>query len=108
MPCLRKYALNAARREVKSWRLEQLTHKRARMELDPRTSWFVLAWMRSKRPSSPTTKPCVSARAIGVDLRQRHRRSLANKKGSDLAMWDSVQRANKAGARFGGRVQLAD
>jgi len=36
-------ALDAARREVKRWRLEQLTHRRARTELDARTSWFVLA-----------------------------------------------------------------
>lgn len=31
-------ALDAARREVKRWRLEQLTHRRARAELDARTS----------------------------------------------------------------------
>ena len=56
-------ALNAARREVKSWRLEQLTHKRARTELDPRTSWFVLAWDAFQAPVFPydealAARPC--------------------------------------------------
>ncbi len=37
-------ALDAARREVKQWRLEQLTHRKARADLDPLTAWFVLAW----------------------------------------------------------------
>jgi putative DNA methylase len=35
------------------------------------------------------------ARAVGVDLDKDIVGSLANKKGSDLIMWDSVQRANK-------------
>jgi adenine-specific DNA methylase len=37
-------ALTAARREVKNWRLEQLTHRKARTDMDPVTAWFVLAW----------------------------------------------------------------
>jgi len=88
-------ALNAARREVKSWRLEQLTHKRARTELDPRTSWFVLAWDAFQAPVFPYDEALRLARAVGVDLDKDIVGSLANKKGSDLIMWDSVQRANK-------------
>jgi adenine-specific DNA methylase len=88
-------ALNAARREVKSWRLEQLTHKRARTELDPRTSWFVLAWDAFQAPVFPYDEALRLARAVGVDLDRDIVGSLADKKGSDLAMWDSVQRANK-------------
>jgi putative DNA methylase len=61
-------ALNAARREVKSWRLEQLTHKRARTELDPRTSWFVLAWDAFQAPIFPYDEALRLARAVGVDL----------------------------------------
>jgi putative DNA methylase len=89
-------ALNAARREVKSWRLEQLTHKRARTELDPRTSWFVLAWDAFQAPVFPYDEALRLARAVGVDIDNDIVGSLANKKGSDLVMWDSVQRANKA------------
>jgi adenine-specific DNA methylase len=88
-------ALNAARREVKSWRLEQLTHKRARTELDPRTSWFVLAWDAFQAPVFPYDEALRLARAVGVDLDKDIVGSLADKKGSDLTMWDSVQRANK-------------
>jgi putative DNA methylase len=43
-------ALDAARREVKRWRLEQLTHSKIREELDLATSWFVLAWDAFKAP----------------------------------------------------------
>lgn len=88
-------ALNAARREVKSWRLEQLTHKRARTELDPRTSWFVLAWDAFQAPVFPYDEALRLARAVGVDLEKDIVGSLAHKKGSDLTIWDSVQRANK-------------
>jgi putative DNA methylase len=89
-------ALHAARREVKSWRLEQLTHKRARTELDPRTSWFVLAWDAFQAPTFPYDEALRLARAVGVDLDTDIVGSLAEKKGSDLTLWDSVQRANKA------------
>ncbi len=89
-------ALNAARREVKSWRLEQLTHKRARTELDPRTSWFVLAWDAFQAPVFPYDEALRLARAVGVDLDKDIAGSLAEKKGSDLTMWDSAQRAAKS------------
>jgi adenine-specific DNA methylase len=89
-------ALNAARREVKSWRLEQLTHKRARAELDGRTSWFVLAWDAFQAPMFPYDEALRLARAVGVDLDKDIVGTLCEKKGSDLTMWDSVQRANKS------------
>lgn len=89
-------ALNAARREVKSWRLEQLTHKRARTELDPRTSWFVLAWDAFQAPVFPYDEALRLARAVGVDLDQDIVGTLASKKGSELVMWDSAQRAAKS------------
>ena len=88
-------ALNAARREVKSWRLEQLTHKKASKELDPRTSWFVLAWDAFQAPVFPYDEALRLARAVGVDLDKDIVGSLAEKKASDLTVWDSVQRANK-------------
>lgn len=88
-------ALNAARREVKSWRLEQLTHKHSRAELDARTSWFVLAWDAFKAPVFPYDEALRLAHAVGVDLDKDIVGSLAHKKGSDMVIWDSVQRANK-------------
>ena len=88
-------ALNAARREVKSWRLEQLTHKKAQTELDPRTSWFVLAWDAFQAPVFPYDEALRLARAVGVDLDADIVGHLAEKKGSDLILWDSAQRAAK-------------
>ena len=43
-------ALDAARREVKNWRLEQLTHRKAKGDLDAATAFFVLAWDAFKAP----------------------------------------------------------
>jgi len=52
-------ALTAARREVKSWRLEQLTHRKARTDMDPVTAWFGTGLGRVCGTSlSPTTKLC--------------------------------------------------
>ena len=88
-------ALNAARREVKSWRLEQLTHKKAQAELDGRTAWFVLAWDAFQAPVFPYDEALRLARAVGVDLDADIVGHLAEKKGSDLILWDSTQRAAK-------------
>jgi putative DNA methylase len=88
-------ALDAARREVKRWRLEQLTHKKTKSELDARTSWFVLAWDAFEAPVFPYDEALRLARAVGVDLDKDIVGSLAEKKGSDLTIWDSAQRANK-------------
>ena len=43
-------ALDVARREVKRWRLERLTHLKANADLDPATAFFVLAWDTQRKP----------------------------------------------------------
>lgn len=88
-------ALDAARREVKRWRLEQLTHLKANAELDPTTSWFVLAWDAFKAPVFAYDEALRLARAVGVDLDGDIVGRLAEKKGSDIRLWDSAQRAAK-------------
>jgi putative DNA methylase len=88
-------ALDAARREVKRWRLEQLTHLKANAELDPPTSWFVLAWDAFKAPVFAYDEALRLARAVGVDLDGDIVGRLAEKKGSDIRLWDSAQRAAK-------------
>lgn len=88
-------ALDAARREVKRWRLEQLTHMKASDELDPLTSFFVLAWDAFRAPVFPYDEALRLARAVGVDLDQHVVGVLVEKKGSDLRIWDSAQRAAK-------------
>ena len=88
-------ALDAARREVKRWRLEQLTHLKANAELDPATAFFVLAWDAFKAPIFSYDEALRLARAVGVDLDGDIVGRLAEKKGSDIRLWDSAWRAAK-------------
>ena len=88
-------ALDAARREVKRWILERLTHLRPDADLDPATSFFVLAWHAFRAPAFPYDEALKLARAVGVDLEDGIVGRLADKKGSDLHLWDSARRAAK-------------
>ena len=88
-------ALTAARREVKQWRLEQLTHKKAQLDMDPITAWFVLAWDAFKAATFPYDEALRLARAVGVDLERDIMGHLAKKKASDITLLDSKERATK-------------
>jgi len=90
-------ALDAARREVKTWRLNQLTHTKGRADLDPTTSWFVLAWDAFKAPVFSYDEGLRLARAVGADLEGQLIGRLCEKKGSDIKLWDSATRAAKSG-----------
>lgn len=101
-------ALEAARREVKQWRLEQLTHKKARADLDPMTAWFVLAWDAFKAPEFPYDEALRLARVCGVDLDTDVVKTLVEKKASKLILWDSAKRAAKGslGPADGARAMI--
>lgn len=86
-------ALDAARREVKRWRLEQLTHLKTNIELDPPTSFFVLAWDAFEAPEFPYDEALRLARAVGVDLDTQVIGHFAKKAGSNVLLWDSATRA---------------
>lgn len=88
-------ALEVARREVKEWRLHQLTHVQRNVELDNLTSWFVLAWDAFEAPVFPYDEANRLAKVCGVDLDRDVVGRLAEKKTSDLVLWDSVTRAAK-------------
>ena len=88
-------ALDTARREVKRWRLEQLTQFKAHADLDPSTAFFVLAWDAFKAPVFAYDEALRLARAVGVDLDREVINRLAEKKGSNVQMWDSTRRAAK-------------
>jgi adenine-specific DNA methylase len=88
-------ALDAARREVKNWRLERLTHRKARADLDPKTAWFVLAWDAFKAPEFAYDEALRLARVCGLDLDSDVVGTLAGKKASKLVLWDSSGRAAK-------------
>ena len=86
-------ALDVARREVKRWRLERLTHLKANADLDPATAFFVLAWDTFRAPVFDYDEALRLARAVGVDLDRDLTGRLAHKSGSHLMLWDSVRRA---------------
>lgn len=88
-------ALEVARREVKDWRLRQLAHVQRNVELDNLTSWFVLAWDAFQAPIFPFDEGNRLAKVCGIDVDRDVVGKLAEKKGSDLVMWDSVTRAAK-------------
>ena len=88
-------ALDVARREVKRWRLEQLTHLKANADLDAATAFFVLAWDAFKAPKFSYDEALRLARAVGTDLERDVVGRLAEKKGSDILLWDSARRAAK-------------
>ena len=90
-------ALDAARREVKTWRLNQLTHTKGRGDLDATTSWFVLAWDAFKAPVFSYDEGLRLARAVGADLEGQLIGKICEKKGSDIKLWDSAVRAAKSG-----------
>ena len=88
-------ALDVARREVKRWRLEQLTHLKANADLDPTTAFFVLAWDAFKAPAFSYDEALRLARAVGIDLDNDIVGRLGQKKGSNILLWDSARRAAK-------------
>lgn len=88
-------ALDAARREVKRWRLQQLTHMKARTDLDALTSFYVLAWDAFKAPRFDYDEALRLGRAVGVDLEKDIIGHVAEKKASEVILWDSAKRAAK-------------
>ena len=88
-------ALDTARREVKRWRVNQLTKLPANIDLDPTTAFFVLAWDTFKAPVFAYDEALGLSRAVGVNLDRDVVGRVAEKKGSNLRLWDSAQRAAK-------------
>ena len=88
-------ALDTASREVKRWRLEQLTHLKAYADLDAPTAFFVLAWDTFNAPVFSYDEALRLARAVGTDLDKQVVRRMAEKNGSNLRIWDSVRRSAK-------------
>ncbi|MBE9241877.1 DUF1156 domain-containing protein [Synechocystis salina] len=88
-------ALEAARAEVKRWRMETLLGTTRKTNLDPLTEWFVLAWDAFEAPQFPYDEALRLARVVGLDLDKDVVKKIAEKKGSNLILWDSNQRALK-------------
>lgn len=88
-------ALNAARREVKAWRLAQLASAKAQTDMDGSTAFYVLAWDAFKAVSFPYDEALRLARAVGVDLDTQVIGRLAEKKAAEIKLWDSATRVAK-------------
>ena len=88
-------ALDTARREVKRWRVNQLTKLPTNVDLDPTTAFFVLAWDTFRAPVFAYDEALGLSRAVGVNLDRDIVGRIAEKKGSNLRLWDSAQRAAK-------------
>ena len=101
-------ALLVARREVKRQVLERLTRSPGRSELDLLTDFFLLAWDAFGAPVFPYDEALKLARAVGLDLDGDIVGRLAEKKGQNLHLWDSVRRAgkNRIGPVDGSRAAL--
>src|SRR4051794_3876964 len=100
-------ALDAARREVKRWRMEQLATVKRQHHLDPLTEWYVLAWDAFKAPRFPVDEALKLARVVGLDFDREVKNVVGEVKGSDVTLWDSLtrKRKNRLGA-VGGAVML--
>ena len=88
-------ALDAARKEVKRWRMEQLATVKRKHHLDPLTEWYILAWDAFRAPRFPTDEALKLARVVGLDFDQEVKTVVAEVKGSDVALWDSKTRKAK-------------
>jgi putative DNA methylase len=89
-------ALDAARREVKNWKLDRLLRTSRHADLDAITEWFVLAWDAFQAPEFPYDEALRLARVVGVDLDGEILGRVGEKKGGDVLLWDSAKRAAKS------------
>jgi len=101
-------ALDAARHEVKKWRLGQIISTQRNNEFDPLTEWFVLAWDAFGASQFPFDEALGLARVVGLDMEKDIIGTLAEKKASDVILWDSADRAQKGrlGPSDGSRAMI--
>jgi adenine-specific DNA methylase len=92
-------ALEAARREVKQWRMEQLATVKRQHHLDALTEWYVLAWDAFRAPRFPADEALKLARVVGLDFDQDVRKQVCEVKGDDVILWDSVTRYRNGSLR---------
>jgi putative DNA methylase len=88
-------ALDAARREVKQWRLSKLASMQRQHHLDPLTEWYVLAWDAFKALRFPGDEALKLARVVGLDFDKQVKNVVCEAKGSDVILWDSKTRKSK-------------
>jgi putative DNA methylase len=85
-------ALEAARREVKQWRFQQLATIQRQHHLDPLTEWYVLAWDAFRAPRFPADEGLKLARVVGLDFDADVKKVVCDVKSDDILLWDSKTR----------------
>lgn len=100
--------LNTARAAVKGWIMRQILNVQRQASLDPLLEWFVLAWHTFRSPQFPYDEALNLARVVGLDMEQDIIGVIAEKKQSNVILWDSETRAAKAalGPAGGSRSML--
>ena len=100
--------LTTARTAVKGWIIRQIVQSGRQTQLDPLLEWFVLAWHTFRAPQFAYDEALNLARVVGLDMDSDIIGVIAEKKGSDVVLWDSGTRAARAslGASGGTRSML--
>jgi hypothetical protein len=101
-------ALEAARREVKQWRMEQLATVKRQAHLDALTEWYVLAWDAFRAPKFPADEALKLARVVGLDFDQEVKNVACAVSGDDVTLWDSQTRVTKSKLRRGPEAPMLD
>ncbi|MBV9397055.1 MAG: DUF1156 domain-containing protein [Bryobacterales bacterium] len=101
-------ALEAARREVKQWRMEQLATVKRQHHLDPLTEWYVLAWDAFRAPKFPADEALKLARVVGLDFDQEIKNVACAVSGEDVTLWDSHTRVTKSKLVTGPQAPMLD
>ncbi len=85
-------ALDAARREVMNWRIQQLARLNRQQHLDPLTEWYVLAWDAFRAPRFPADEALRLSRVVGLDFDRQVKNVLCEVKGNNVTLWNSKTR----------------
>jgi hypothetical protein len=101
-------ALEAARREVKEWRMDQLATVKRQHHLDPLTEWYVLAWDAFRAPKFPADEALKLARVVGLDFDQDVKNLACSVTGEDVTLWDSQTRVSKTKVTSGTQAPMLD
>ena len=88
--------LMTARSAVKDWAMRQILQAQRRTQMDPLLEWYILAWSTFQAPQFPYDEAMNLARVVGLELDKDIVDVVAEKKQSDIVLWDSETRAARA------------
>lgn len=88
--------LMTARSAVKDWAMRQILQAQRKTQMDPLLEWYVLAWSTFQAPQFPYDEAMNLARVVGLELDKDIVGVVAEKKQSDIMLWDSETRAARA------------